>query len=69
MNLQIIKKKAARVALKLGLNNFKTSNGWLARFRKRHRLTYKNMCSRSGSVDKSMVDCWKIHLSPEDNFG
>jgi hypothetical protein len=73
MNLQIsgsiIRKKAGRVALKLGLHYFKAFNGWLVRFRKCHRLTYKNMCSRSDSVYKNMVYSWKIHLSPEHNFG
>lgn len=73
MNLQInrsvIEEQAARVALKFGLGNFKASNGCFVRFKKCHRLTYKDMCSRSHSVDENMVDCWKIQLLPMHSEG
>jgi hypothetical protein len=56
INGTLIKEKAIRVAKKLKLENFKVSNEWLGRFKKRHGLTYKNLCEESASVDKDTVD-------------
>jgi centromere protein B len=41
INGSTIREKTAWVALKLGFENFKASNGWLDRFKKWQRLTYK----------------------------
>jgi hypothetical protein len=41
INGSTIREKAAWVALKLSLENFMASNGWLDRFKKWQRLTYK----------------------------
>jgi hypothetical protein len=47
------------VAERLKLENFKASNRWLGRFKRRHGLTYKNLCGESASVDTDTVDYWK----------
>jgi hypothetical protein len=39
--------------------NFKGSNEWLDRFKKRHGLEYKSVCGERASVDEGTVDCWK----------
>jgi hypothetical protein len=59
INGTLIKEKAIRVAERLKLENFKASNRWLGRFKRRHGLTYKNLCGESASVDKDTVDYWK----------
>ena len=62
-NLQIngvlLKEKAIRVATRLRIENFKGSNGWLDRFKKRHGLEYRSVCGESASVDEGTVDYWK----------
>lgn len=41
INVSAIREKAVWVDLKFGLENLKASNGWLDRFKKWQRLTYK----------------------------
>lgn len=36
--------KAVEIAETSGETNFKASNGWLDRFRKRHNIVYKAVC-------------------------
>jgi centromere protein B len=52
----LLKEKAIRVATRLRTENFKGSNGWLDRFKKRHGLEYKSVCGESASVDEGTVD-------------
>ncbi|CAF1177590.1 unnamed protein product [Rotaria magnacalcarata] len=56
-------------------NNFKASNGWLARFRTRYNIQFRVICGESRSVDQNTVDDWKTrltniieHYDPDDIF-
>ncbi|CAF3328501.1 unnamed protein product [Rotaria socialis] len=56
-------------------NNFKASNGWLARFRTRYNIQFRVICGESRSVDQNTVDYWKTrltniieHYDPDDIF-
>jgi centromere protein B len=51
INGVLLKEKAIRVAIRLRIENFKGSSGWLDRFKKRHGLEYKSLCGESASVD------------------
>jgi hypothetical protein len=59
INGVLLKEKAIRVATRLRIENFKGSNGWLDRFKKRHGLEYKSVFVESASVDEGTVDYWK----------
>lgn len=59
----IIQAKALEVAQNIGLNEFKASNGWLERFRRRHDITYKTVCGESADVNIEDVKSWKQRLS------
>ncbi|XP_037576824.1 tigger transposable element-derived protein 6-like [Dermacentor silvarum] len=58
----ILKEKADLVALRLGIDGFKASNGWLDRFKKRNNIVYSRSCGESSTVDVSTVQEWKETL-------
>uniref|UniRef100_A0A6B0V6J3 Putative tigger transposase n=1 Tax=Ixodes ricinus TaxID=34613 RepID=A0A6B0V6J3_IXORI len=61
----ILREKANDLALKLGHEEFKCSNGWFSRFKERNNLTYLTVCGESGSADKTVVEDWIKHtLTP-----
>ncbi|KAH7940637.1 hypothetical protein HPB49_002736 [Dermacentor silvarum] len=45
----ILKEKADLVALRLGIDGFKASNGWLDRFKKRNNIVYSRSCGESST--------------------
>ncbi|KAL1448239.1 hypothetical protein WDU94_003519, partial [Cyamophila willieti] len=57
-----LQEKAEQMAEAHGLNEFKASNGWLEKFRKRHNIAYKTVCGEAASVDKSAGADWKEKL-------
>ncbi len=48
---ELLKVLAKTCADKLGVLNFKASNGWLDRFKKRHNLSFKTTSVESKSTD------------------
>jgi len=57
-----LQEKAKHIAEVHELNNFKTSNGWLEKFQKKHNISYKSICGESSAIDRTAVDDWKKKL-------
>nr|XP_037272721.1 tigger transposable element-derived protein 4-like [Rhipicephalus microplus] len=60
----MLKEKAETVALRCGIDDFKASNGWLDRFKKRSGVVYSRCCGESSSVSSDTVEKWTA-LLPE----
>lgn len=58
----ILQEKALEISKKVGLDNFKASNGWLQRFRERHCISFKNVCAQGNRVDKTIANDWSAKL-------
>ena len=41
---ELIKEKAKEYAISQGINDFKASNGWIARFKERHLISFRWCC-------------------------
>ena len=50
------------LAEKLGRINFKSSNGFIERFKERRGIVYKNVCGKSNAVNCEIVQSWKEKL-------
>jgi hypothetical protein len=50
INGPILREKAHEIALRLNIDNFKASNGWLHRLKLRHDVGYRVVSGESGSV-------------------
>lgn len=55
----VLKEKAQRCADKLGHNGFWASNGWLSRFKKKNKVSFKKVRGESASVDDVIWEEWK----------
>ncbi|KAH7955530.1 hypothetical protein HPB52_001204 [Rhipicephalus sanguineus] len=58
----ILKEKAETVALRCGIDDFKASNGWLDRFKKRSGVVYSRCCGESAQLqplDAGVIKCMK----------
>jgi hypothetical protein len=62
MSGPLLKEKANIYAEKLDIQDFKASEGWLERFKKRSKIEFKTICGESASVDIKTVDEWKSKL-------
>ncbi|XP_055625048.1 tigger transposable element-derived protein 4-like [Toxorhynchites rutilus septentrionalis] len=60
----ILREKACEFAQKLGIPNFKGSSGWLSKFLKRQKMTFRKLCGESASVDLSVTDNWISQTLP-----
>jgi hypothetical protein len=59
----ILPEQAKIEALKLGINNFVESNGWLHRFKKRWNVSSLKICGEEVAVSPDVVDSWNKRLS------
>ncbi|CAF4683431.1 unnamed protein product, partial [Rotaria socialis] len=61
----LLQEQARQIRQQLGGSNagdFKASNGWLEKFRKRHGIQYRTINGESASVDPATVDEWEKRL-------
>ncbi|XP_046750601.1 tigger transposable element-derived protein 6-like [Diprion similis] len=71
----ILKEKAEAFAKSLGHENFRASNGWLQKLKKRHNIAFRKLCGESASVNDDVCSEWKTKLKlllkdyePQDVF-
>lgn len=62
VNGPILKEKALHVASSIGFHEFKASDGWLNKFKKRHSLSLKTLVGEAANVDMETVANWKGRL-------
>lgn len=60
----MIRTKAEEFAKMLGKTDFKASDGWLANWKKRNNVSYKNEHGESGSVNFENAAQWMLSLDP-----
>ena len=60
----IIKEKAEELASSLGKSDFRCSDGWLTRFKKRHSITFRALVGEAASVDGGVVASWQKDTLP-----
>ncbi|KAF0729976.1 Uncharacterized protein FWK35_00029960, partial [Aphis craccivora] len=58
----IIQTEATKLAEKLGISDFKASNGWLDRFKRRHNIICKQINEEANDVNQDTVENWKRKL-------
>lgn len=61
----ILKIKAEILAKHLGVENFVCSNGWLTRFKERHRICTGRICGEAKSCDSNALEEWLEKVWPE----
>jgi hypothetical protein len=58
----LIQEKAAEFAKELELDDFKSSNGWLTRWKNRNTVKGFKVCGESAGVDLETVSDFKEHV-------
>lgn len=59
INGPILMEKSKELASKLGSPDFKPSNGWLSRWKKRNNIVYKKASGEKASANNALADEWK----------
>uniref|UniRef100_T1JIF1 HTH CENPB-type domain-containing protein n=1 Tax=Strigamia maritima TaxID=126957 RepID=T1JIF1_STRMM len=60
----MVKNKAKELAQVVGNNTFKASNGWLERFKLRHRIHFKSGGKEKANIGMAVVRDWQQHELP-----
>lgn len=55
----IMREKAEELALRMDIEDFKCSDGWISRFKERHGLAFKSVSGEAAAVDKVVSTDWK----------
>lgn len=58
----LVKEKAKQIALRLGIEDFAASNGWISRFKDRHGLVYKKISGECAAVNEDVTKSWLENL-------
>ena len=59
VSVPMIKAKVDDLELRLKIENFRCSEGWLQRFKTKHEITLKTISGESASVDDATIDSWQ----------
>lgn len=59
----IIREKAKKIAESLQILDFAFSDGWFARFKKRHNITSQKVCGEANKVSEETADEWIKNFS------
>ena len=54
-----LKEKAIGISREMGVLEFSASNGWIERFKERHKFSFKKICCKAVMVNYSQVSDWK----------
>lgn len=58
----ILQAQAEKFTTQFGVNDFKCSNGWFGRFKKRHNISCGRVSGEANSVELSAVKNWMDHV-------
>lgn len=60
----ILAEKARQMAQELGIMDFKASNGFIDRFKKRNGIVFKTVQGEAASADNEAASRWKVEILP-----
>lgn len=59
LSVSIVQTNADKFVISLGKSYFKASAGWLQSFKESNSITFKSVCSESGSIIQKARSVWK----------